>query len=427
MCTNLMLALPNVTEVAAAPPAVGIQPLVEKLYVSARSFEMPGVIEQSLYVVGAGQTFPLTTSLFPVQGPLTWTASQDFVGIAPSGQVTKAGVYSPEIVWDTMPAFNDGVNLAGLSVGALWLAPGTQYPASGSSPYPEVSFLDFPAWVLGTCTTAADVRTALQGTQGGNPAFTVVGPPPPTASTPSPYYIPLHYVITDASGATLIVEFTGGQTNIYDSDNAVLANAPTYDWQTINATFYQHLTPLGGATSATGAGAPLGSNFQGLPGDPSSPSRFLKAWCETKGYAMLPDDGDGWLPAPCGGQVEGNKPAGFAYAQQTGVTAALQMVQMCMGTPYGMLVERKDPKLPLPLTYSDFTQWTTVRDHTNKAYYFQSAFSGLLTKVDLTAIDFANAPAYPDNLTLPVLPQPGIDWCYDATSKLTSAEVSSSA
>ena len=61
-----------------------------------------------------------------------------------------------------------------------------------------------------------------------------------------------------------------------------------------------------------------------------------------------------------------------------------------------------------------------MRDHTNVNYYFMSAFSGVLTKIDLQAIDFDSAPQYPKNLTIPVLPG-GVPWHVDATEDLAPA------
>lgn len=415
MCTNLMLTFPNVQPL---PGEGQLQPPsdIPKLFVSARCLEMPGVIEQSVYVVAVGENFPLVPAPFPVSNPLAWTNTQGFVGIAPSGSMSKPGVYSPEMAWDTLPTFNDGINSAGLSIGALWLALGTTYPASGTTSYPEVSFLDFPAWVLGNCTTAAAVQAALLGIPNqAAPQITVVGPP-----SSNPYYVPLHYVITDNAGASIIVEFVGGQTNVYSSPNGVLTNAPTYDWHLTDVNIYEHLTSVNDPTSPSGEGPPGGCGLMGLPGDPTSASRFIKAWYDAQGYSKLPTDGRGWLPAP-GGFTPQGAPAGFAYAEQTAVTAALQLVQLCMGTPYGMLVERVKPELPAPLTYSDFTMWTSVRDHTNANYYFMSAFSGILTKIDLSSIDFTTAPQYPANLTIAVLPQAGAPRCVDVTDKLQPA------
>jgi choloylglycine hydrolase len=354
MCTNVLLAIPSLE---ALPPGDESTPgpIVGSVYVSARCLEMPGVIEQSLYVVKAGEAFPMTeTTGFQLTRPLHWTSTQDFVGIAPSGGVQKGGSYSTEHAWDNLPTFNDGMNTAGLSVGALWLSPGTTYPAPGSTTYFEVSFLDFPAWVLGNFTSAADVAAAL-GAGGATPQVTIVGPPPPTPQQASPFYVPLHYIITDATGASIVVEFVNGETMIHGSDNGVMTNAPTYDWQCTNVRNYGHLSSVNNPTSVTGVGQVGGSGMVGLPGDSTPASRFVKAWYLSQGYDLLPKDGRGWLPAPGGIDPAGGDPSGFAYAEQTVVTAALQLVQIAMGTPTGCssspwrrLSRRRTPRYRFP-------------------------------------------------------------------------------
>jgi choloylglycine hydrolase len=426
MCTNLMLAIPNV-EAPDSSSADGQSG--PTLYVSARCLEMPGVIEQSLYVMRSGESFPLRPAPFPMHHRLSWTSTEDFVAIAPSGHVLRDGAYSPEMVWDVLPCINDGINTSGLSIGALWLAPGTDYPQPSPTTYNEVSFLEFPAWVLGRFTRASDVKAALLGANGGDPEITVVGPPrpgSPGADDSSKFYVPLHYVVTDATGQSIVIEFVNGETQVHDSTNAVLANEPTYDWHHTNVHNDVHLSPVDNPTSVTGSGRPGGSGLIGLPGDPTSPSRFVKAWCLSEGYRKLPADGTGWIPAP-GGMTPNHAPPGFASGEQTGVVTALQLVQMCMGTPYGMLIEkvapstRDQPTESADFTFSDFTMWTSVRDHVNANYYFISAFSGVLARVDLSAIDFSTAPKYPGNLTIPVLAQPGEAWCADVTSQLEPA------
>jgi hypothetical protein len=129
-----------------------------------------------------------------------------------------------------------------------------------------------------------------------------------------------------------------------------------------------------------------------------------------------------WLPAPGGQAPTNDDPEGFAYAEQTAVVAAVQLVQIAMGTPYGMLLDYQENS-STDLTVGDWTMWTCARDHTNVAYYFMSGLSGILTKIDVKAL-FARSesiPPYPNNLTLPVLPQPDIDWCVDATNDLVAA------
>ncbi|HEX3873760.1 MAG TPA: linear amide C-N hydrolase [Solirubrobacteraceae bacterium] len=409
MCTTLMLKVPSTTGQPAGPP----------LYVSSRAMEMPGVIEQNVYVVPKGQEFPLGQVPFLIDPP-GWTSTIGFVGIAASGAT-----------WEDAPNFNDGINTAGLSVGALWLQPGTKYPLGGDNP---VSYFEFPGWILGQFSTVAELKPALLGTNVGGsdetpPAISVVGPL--DDGVYQNYFVPLHYIVTDATGASIIIEFVDGVIHVHDSDNGVMANAPTYDWQKTNVDNYDHVSLVGGATHATGTAPPLGGSLVGLPGDSLSASRFIRAWYLSQGFGQLPPDGTGWLPAP-GGETPGEgDPPGFADPEQTAVVVALQLVQICMGTPYGMLLEAAPkstsdqagatPAAKDPPTVGDYTMWTSVRDHSNLAYYFMSAFSGILTKVDLTEIDFDSAPTYPNCNALQVLPQPGVAWCVDATTDLKPA------
>lgn len=416
MCTNLMLSVPT-TPGQSTP----------QTHVSARCMEMPGIIEQSIYVVPPEQSFPLRPVPF-VTEPLTWSNRYGFVGIAPSGaapntappgQPPSYGAYGPELAWEKLPTFNDGINQVGLGIGALWLEPGAGYALAGGEA-DQLSFLDFPAWVLGTCAYVTDVQKALLGDGSGSaPAIHVVGPPAPTAAAASPFFVPLHYVVTDSNGASIVVEFVDGETNVYDAPRAVMTNAPTYDWQSVNVGNYDHLTLQGGVTQTSGT-APLGgSGLVGLPGDALPSSRFIRAWYQSKGFTELPDDGTGWLPAPGGFDPSNNDPSGFSDPDQTAVVVAMQLVQMCMGTPYGMLLQAPPAGAPegTPPTLGDFTMWTSVRDHTNLAYYVVGAFSGVLVKIDLTETSIWADATYPSYLTYPVLPPTG-NWCQDVTGDL---------
>ena len=402
MCTNLLISVPSNPGQQAAPVP---------MYVSARALELPGALPPSVYVMASGQSWPLPVppphhAPPEVQGwtTLTWTNPYGFVGIAGSGS------------WESVPTFNDGINSAGLSIGGLWFAPGTEFPPpSTATPAPtnQLSYFDFPSWVLGSFATVGEFLT-------GFAEIAVVGPP-----ETSQLYVPLHYIITDNTGQSVVVEFIGGRAVHYRSDRGVLTNWPSYDWHATNVQNYYHLTPFGSTTSTAGAGNPGGGGFLGLPGEPLSASRFVKAWVLSESMGKLPADGAGWLPAP--GSFSPASP-GFAGPEQTAVTVALQLVQLCMGTPYGMLLQRKEipPVAPATLptvatTYGDYTMWTTVRDHTNVKYYFNSAYSGPLTRIDLTEIDFATTPPSPASPSLAAMPPAGVPWCVDATSRVAQA------
>ncbi|QRN93456.1 linear amide C-N hydrolase [Archangium violaceum] len=406
MCTNLLISVPS--NPSQSPPDL------TKTFVSARALEMPGVIEQSVYVMPSNQSWPLqaVNPVGAVKGwtTLQWTNRYGFVGIAPSGSS-----------WKSLPTFNDGINSEGLSVGALWLAPGTEYPPIGTQGN-QVSFLDFPAWILGNFASVNDFQAALK-------TITVVGPP-----QGSHFYVPLHYIVTDSTGQSVVIEFIGGKTNVYTSTNAVLTNWPTYDWQLTNVKNYFNLTLVGNGTSTSGAGNPVGGGLVGLPGDSLSASRFVRATILSQGISQLPADGTGWLPAPgvFPTTPPSKTPPGFAGSEQTAVMVALQLTQICMGTPYGMLLQTVEnspsttgtPATTPPsytTTYGDYTMWTSVRDHTHRKYYFMSAFSGLLTMIDLSSLNFATTPAYPNSASIAVMPQGDAPWRVDATKLLTPA------
>src|SRR5262249_18786849 len=143
--------------------------------------------------------------------------------------------------WSAIPTFHDGINSAGLSIGALWLAPGTEYAPVGKAAN-QVSFFDFPAWVLGNFASVEELRKSLGD-------IVVVGPP-----ESSPFYVPLHYIVTDNTGHSLVIEFLGGKLHHHHSSDGVLTNAPSYDWHVKNIENYFNLTLVGAGTSTTGAG-----------------------------------------------------------------------------------------------------------------------------------------------------------------------------
>ena len=90
-----------------------------------------------------------------------------------------------------------------------------------------------------------------------------------------------HFIVTDATGQSIVIEFTDGKVKIYNNPLGVLTNAPNFDWHMTNLRNYVNLSqdsipdkkiekldfkPLG-----------AGSGMIGLPGDMTPPSRFIRA------------------------------------------------------------------------------------------------------------------------------------------------------
>ncbi|MGH8080613.1 MAG: linear amide C-N hydrolase [Lysobacter sp.] len=376
MCTNFLLAVP--TTPAGATPSTQ--------YISARCMELTGAMKTSMYLLPAQQKFPL----FPGRST-SWVGRYGFVALADSQAM-------PEF-----PCFVDGINSEGLSCAALWL-PGTEYGASASGD--ALEFHDLVAWVMSQFASVADLLTALG-------SVTVIGP-----KAGNPLYLPLHFIATDTSGASVVLEFINGAMNVYPpsydngaTSDGVLTNSPTYDWQRTNLASYAHLSVEGAGTSTTDtSGPPVGAGLLGLPGDIMSASRFVKAWTLRQGYDQLRERSD-WLPTP--------KNAGATDSTQTIVNVALSLVQTIQATPYGSALISPKSKLDPPKV-GDWTMWQVARDHSNAVYYFSSAFNSIVQKVDLSELDFGGGSVKATDLkSLPVLPAPGA-WYNDVSSSFGS-------
>lgn len=375
MCTNFLLAVPQIPATANT-----IQ------YVSARCMELTGALATHLYLVPAQQQFPLVPNR-----STPWIGQYGFVGLA-----------DPQTMAE-FPCFMDGINEVGLSCAALWL-PGTEFPSAKGTK--NVEFSDLCAWVMSNFSSVNDLLEALPNIQFLGPKAGAID------------YVPLHFIATDSAGQSVVIEFLDGQTVVYPPSygdgataDGVLTNGPDYAWQRTNLLSYSHLSVKGGGTSrSTQVAPPVGNGLLGLPGDIMSASRFVKAATFRRGFGLLPADGKGWLPTP--------KEAGATESTQTVVNVALQMVQMIQATPYGTaLIKPKDP-LDKP-SVGDWTMWQVARDHSNFAYYFNSAFNASVQKINLTQPIFGGGSVKVRDLkSIPVLPGPS-QWYSDMTASLT--------
>jgi penicillin V acylase-like amidase (Ntn superfamily) len=120
------------------------------MHVSARTLDFALEVGSQVRVVPRGQSWTAMATHTIVE-PLAWTNSLGFVALD--------GFGFPDL-------FADGLNEAGLSVGTLWLAETSlpaDAPATGSAP--AAGFVDLAGWLLGTCSTVAEVRAALATVQ----------------------------------------------------------------------------------------------------------------------------------------------------------------------------------------------------------------------------------------------------------------------
>lgn len=372
MCTDMIL------------PFCSENPLV----VSGRNTDLSPSpdVDYLLYKIPQGTDFK---GYAPKQNPgYLWSNCYGYVGIAINFK-SKGTTPAQE------QAFLEGFNEKGLSAASLAL------PYSNFEHHPSESEYDKCVdanlalqLILGTCATVDDVQKKLDEL--------VIWFP--KAMQP---FDSFHFSIHDKQGKSLVVEFINEQKIYYNNGIGALANEPTFDWHTINFNyFYKALTNAdnnvdryvkmtkdadGRLNPTVGTGYQfevLGNGMFGLPGDSSSPSRFIRA-------AKLRE----FVPPPTTGR-EGAQYAVQVLSRVAVVEHEVQLYYDSMGKPY-------DPRD----TY-DITLWSAIRDHTNGIFYYYTTQNHNLKAVDLNELNFAPGSG---------ITQTGIlsdDWYENATSSL---------
>ena len=166
-----------------------------------------------------------------------------------------------------LPIGADGQNEPGLSVGTLLFPGFAKFQDPGQNCGSSLSSLAFPRWILGVLKTVQDVREALK-----SDTFPLVW---------QQSLLELHYSVTDKSGDGIIIEFTDQGRKVHNNTIGIMTKSPPYDFHMLNLRNYIQLSQFAhnplvlgkDQFNATGQG----SGLLGVPGDPTPPSRFVRA------------------------------------------------------------------------------------------------------------------------------------------------------
>lgn len=249
-----------------------------------------------------------------------------------------------------LPIIVDGVNEQGLSGGIFYFPGFAEYQATTADEHAQtLAPWQVITWALTNFATVEEVRTALPDIKVGNVEF------PAWKSVP-----PFHYVMTDASGASITIEYVAGELDIYDNALGVLTNSPPFDWHMTNLRNYINITadPQKDVTLDGVNLDPLstGGNLFGLPGDFGSPSRFVRAVVFSK---MSPQ-------------------------AETGQDAVMQGFHILdqFDIPQGAVPEPAGSNPPF-----EITEWTTMSNLTARTFAIWTSDNRAIRTIDLTTID----------------------------------------
>lgn len=180
-----------------------------------------------------------------------------------SEQVNRhLAVFGMGIIMDGFPLFAEGANERGVCIASLNFKGNAHYTNSKTQGKINLAPFELIPYLLARCQTAEEAKEIFLKTNLMDIPFSDGMP-----------NTPLHFHLADKCGSYTL-EFTHNGARVYENPYGVLTNNPPFPYHAENAKMYMHLSNTQPKTErlfTCGVGA------VGLPGDYTSPSRFVKA------------------------------------------------------------------------------------------------------------------------------------------------------
>lgn len=315
-----------------APACTGIRLIADDgTVVYARTLEFSVDLESDVIVVPRNYTRTGTTP--EGQNGLKWTSRYASVGANGVG----------------LPFLFDGVNEKGLAVGLFYFPTTAGYlkynPAEAAR---TIAPWEVGSWILENFATVEEVKQNI-----GSVAV------PEVVFKKWDFVPPVHFVVHDASGKSIVIEYVEGKLHVHDDPLGVMTNSPAFDWHMSNLRNYVNFSMINapsvevGGIKLTGFGQ--GTGMLGMPGDFTPPSRFVRAVA----YSTS------------------------APPSRTGAEAVLQAFHILnnFDIPKGSVrAEQKDAHGNIE---ADYTLWTSASDLKARRFYFRTYENSQIRSVDL--------------------------------------------
>lgn len=301
-------------------------------FINGRTIEFGLPLNLSMIIIPHNYAFQGT--LPDETGGLTFRVKYASIGAAAFGEKT----------------IMDGMNEKGLSVGAFYFPGYADYAKlSPANKIKAVSPTEFSTWILTQFASVDEVKAAI-------PTVAIV----PTKPKGWPGLPPLHYIVYDQTGKSIVIEPTKGSLKVYDNPVGTLTNSPTFVWQLSNLSNYLNLSPINPGPSNVKPTSiqqfVRSAGLHGLPGDFTSPSRFIRA-------AIL---------------------SNVSTQSDTGNATVLQAFHLLnqFDIPLGTMKATSTGK-----AFAATTPTTTVKDTKNLKYYYRTYDDQSIKAIDFSKID----------------------------------------
>ncbi|MGL5414492.1 MAG: linear amide C-N hydrolase [Clostridium sp.] len=183
---------------------------------------------------------------------------------------TKYAIVGMITMMENHPMFADAMNEKGLDIAGLNF--GDEFGGLETKLAPDkinIPSYDLMLWALSNFDNINDLKANVRKLNLMNTQINEKAPA-----------VCLHWIASDTSGESIVIEKTKEGIFVYDNPVGVLTNPPTFDWHLTNLRQFTNTLPAQLTTMCsnmellpTGRGAVL----IGLPGDTTAQSRFIRA------------------------------------------------------------------------------------------------------------------------------------------------------
>jgi choloylglycine hydrolase len=251
-----------------------------------------------------------------------------------------------------LPVLFDGLNEKGLAAGTFYFPTSAGYmPYNAADAGKTIAQWEVGSWILENFASVEEEKTSIGNIVVPAVVFDGWGFAPQA-----------HYIVHDASGKSIVIEYVDGKLNVYDNPLGVLTNSPPFDWHMTNLRNYVNFSMSSAAPVQLGSVKLLptgqGSGMLGLPGDFTPPSRFVRAVAFSQSV----------------------------FKAKTGYDAVLEAFHVLneFDIPKGAARDREKDEHGNIL--ADYTIWTAASDLKAKRYYFRTYENSQIRVVDLTTM-----------------------------------------
>lgn len=247
------------------------------------------------------------------------------------------------------PFIVEGINEAGLAAGLFFFPQYGEYaPYDKNSDEKTICDMQFVSWVLSQFSSIDQVKDAIQEVD---------------LITLDSKIGAVHWRIAEPNGRMVVLEVVGGVPQFYENKLGVLTNAPGFQWHMTNLNNYVNLEPGSAPDNTIAPGITLkalghGSGMLGLPGDFTSPSRFVRA-------AFYQTTAPVW---------------------ETGFETVVQAFHILNN--FDIPIGSQHAKADIPKGLPSATQFTSATDQTAMKLYYRTAWNSNIRCIDLMDIDF---------------------------------------